>query len=657
MEETTMEAYGRVLSPGRIGALDVPNRIVRTAHATVLGGSRGLLNDDLVEYHHNQIKGGAGLSILEIATVHRSSGGGLRAYDDRIVPGYEALMERIEPLGARVFQQLWHGGAQSLHPTRPPWSASAVQPTPAQMTPVPMTHAQIEEIVGAFAAAAARVRAGGLHGVELHFAHGYLVQQFLSPLSNRREDEYGGDLDGRMRFALEIVDAVRSAVPASFPVGVRLSPEAVPGGLTTAENVAIARVLAATGKIDFIDASLGSYFHVEKLIGGMYEPTGYQLPSSERIAAATDLPTIVTGRITSVAEAERVLAEGAADFVGMTRAHIADPEVLAKSLAGKPEEVRPCIACDMCRATMETGGIGCTVNARVGREVATAAAAAVPPAASRRVVVVGGGPCGLETARVAAGRGHEVILIEREEALGGQLRFAGRAPHRERIGAIVRWLEREADRLGVDIRLGRPADLQSLAALDPDLVLLASGSVPRLDGLQWAAAGRPIRLTGGAELVSSWQVLGAPEAPQGPALVIDDRGHYEAVATCERLLAGGGEVTFVTGLTSFAPLVEATFEPGPALRRMRPTGRLDVHTRCAVTVIRPGSAVLQHLEGGPEFEVPCERAVLVSRNRSVADLQAPLLEAGIAARTIGDALSQRDLKTAIQDGHDAAMAI
>jgi NADPH-dependent 2,4-dienoyl-CoA reductase/sulfur reductase-like enzyme len=258
---------------------------------------------------------------------------------------------------------------------------------------------------------------------------------------------------------------------------------------------------------------------------------------------------------------------------------------------------------------------------------------------------------------VAAGRGHEVILIEREDALGGQLRFAGRAPHRERIGAIVRWLEREADRLRVDIRLGRPADLSSLTALDPDLVLLASGSVPRLDGLQWAAAGRPIRLTGGAELISSWQVLGAPEAPQGPALVIDDRGHYEAVATCERLLAGGGKVTFVTGLTSFAPLVAATFEPGPALRRMRPTGRLDVHTRCAVTAIRPGSAVLQHLEGGPEFEVPCERAILVSRNRSVADLQAPLLEAGITARTIGDALSQRDLKTAIQDGHDAAMAI
>jgi 2,4-dienoyl-CoA reductase-like NADH-dependent reductase (Old Yellow Enzyme family) len=647
-------SFERLLAPGRIGGVELPNRIVRTAHGTSLAGTRGHLNDDLIEYHVNQSRGGAGLSILEIASVDRSSPGGLRAYDDRIVPGWERLAERMAPLGGRLFQQLWHGGAQSMDHRRAPWSASAVQPSPSAQMPVPMTKGQIDEIVAAFAAAAARAAGAGLDGVELHFAHGYLVQQFLSPLSNRREDEYGGPLDNRVRFGQEILAAVRAAVPAEFAVGVRLSPEEIEGGLNGADNAEIARILAAGGGLDFVDASLGSYFHLEKFIGGMYEPAGYQFASSREIAGATELPTIATGRITLLAEAEAALADGVADFIGLTRAHIADPAIVAKTLAGRAEEVRPCIACDMCVASMNAGRIACTVNPGAGRELSHGDHRLAAAGARRRVVVIGGGPAGLEAARVARSRGHEVILLERSDGVGGQLRIARRAPNRGRIGAIAEWLEREARRLGVELRLGVEADVATVAALEPDLTLLATGSEPGLDGVQMAAPAEPMQLEPGARLVSSWELLEASEPHRGTALVVDERGHYEAIAAAERLVEDGAEVEFVTGHSSFGHRVEASFEPGPALRRMMPTGRLRVHTRTLAVSAGGARALLRDADGGPEFEVAADQIVFVAPNRPRAELLEPLRQVGLDARPIGDALSQRDLLSAIGDGHDAA---
>lgn len=646
----------RLLAPGRINALEIPNRIVRTAHGTALAGSRGVPDEDFIEYHRSQAEGGAGLSILEIASVHRSSAGGLRAYHDRIIPGYEQLMERLAPLGGRVFQQLWHGGAQALNRRQPPWSASAVQPSPYGQIPVPMTVAQIDEIVEAFAAAAARVVVGGLDGVELHFAHGYLVQQFLSPLSNRREDDYGGTLENRVRFGIEILAAVRSAVPAGFPVGVRLSPESIEGGLTAADNAEIARLLAAGGNLDFVDASIGSYFHPEKFIGGMYEEPGYQLESSRVIGEGTDLPTIATGRMTSLAEAEAAIAAGYADHIGLTRAHIADPAIVAKTLAGKEAEVRPCIACDMCVASMNAGRIACTVNPGAGREL-TFGDHRLAASPRRLLAVVGGGPAGLEAARVARILGHKVVLLERESTLGGQVGIARRAPWRSRIGTIVDWFERELCRLEVEVRLAVEADADMLREIGADLIVLATGSEPRLDGVQLARPSIPARLAPGKRLTSSWEVLTAREPHRGSAVVVDESGHYEAIAACERLIEDGVDVTFVTGHSSFGHRVAASYEPGPALRRMMPSGRLRVHTRTAAVEVRDGSTLLAPIDGGEGFEVESSQVVFVSPNRPRVDLLEPLQGAGMEVRLVGDALSPRNMLSAIRDGHEAVLGL
>ncbi len=649
-------ALPQVLTPGWIGSVKIRNRIVRTAHGTVLGGPQGLITDELVAYHETAARGGSGLTILEIATVHKSSPGALRANDDRIISGYATLMARLRPLGTRVFQQLWHGGAQAQHMRRPPWSASAVQPTPTGAMPVAMSQGQIDEIVESFAGAARRTWEGGLDGVELHFAHGYLVQQFLSPLTNRRLDGYGGDLPGRMRFGREILAAVRNAVPRDYPVGVRLSPEAVAGGLSAEDNAEVARALAATGDIDFIDISLGGYFRLEKAVGGMHEPPGYQLPTSVIIAQGTDLPTIVTGRITTLSVAERIIAGGQATFVGMTRAHIADPDLMAKSLAGEEGRVRPCIACNMCMASMNAGRIGCAVNPGAGRERARGDHRLTRAQRTRRIVVVGGGPAGLETARATAERGHKVTLLEAADEVGGQLRVARLAPNRQRVGELVDWFAAELDRLGVDVRLGIEARPSVIDGFNPDAVVVATGSRPSCDGVQWASPGEPIRLSDGRRLLTSWEVITAPEPHRGRAVVVDDTGHYEAIAAAERLILDGVAVTYVTRHGSFAPRVEASLESTPALCRLR-RGDFTLHTRAVAVSADATSVALRHLDGGDELILSADLLVMVSANVPQNGLATELSGTSSAIHLVGDALSQRDLKSAIAEAHEVAFLL
>jgi 2,4-dienoyl-CoA reductase-like NADH-dependent reductase (Old Yellow Enzyme family) len=648
-----------LLEPGRLGTLEVPNRIVRTAHGTRLYGADRLINDDLIAYHANAVRGGCGLTILEIGTVHRSSTGGLGVWSDQIISGYERLMAALRPLGGRVFQQLYHGGAQALpaQAGRPPWSASPVQPNPAGTMPIAMDHAQIDEIVAAFADAAGRVVAGGLDGIELHFAHGYLVHQFISPLTNLRADEYGGDLRGRMRFPIEIVEAVRNRVGRDFPLGVRISTETVPGGTSVEEAIEIVAMLERTGQIDFVDISIGSYFRQEKFIGGMYEPPGYMLPTSLPVAHSTRLPTIVTGRITTLIEAERLVAGGHSDFVGLTRAHIADPEIVRKTLSGRAAEVRPCIACDMCVASMYAGGIGCAVNAGAGAERTRGDHHVSPAPRPRHVLVVGAGPAGLEAARVAAARGHQVTLLERSDRLGGQLRIAASAPSRGRLSALLDWFERELGRLEVDLQLGVEGDAELVREIGADTNVLAVGVQPRLDGVHLVSPGEPMELDRGAVLTSSWEVLSGALGAARRVTVIDDSGHYEAVAAAERLLADGAEVNYVTTLDSLLAKLHTAFEPGPAVHRLRTSGRFSLSVRTMGLGFDGSSVDLRDIDGGESWSHPADAVVFVSANPPDPALAAALSLGPAPLHVIGDALSQRHLRAAIGDGNRVGSSV
>ncbi|MCF8709367.1 oxidoreductase [Rhizorhapis sp. SPR117] len=639
-----------------INGIEIPNRIVRTAHGTHFGPG---LCDKLIEYHAARARGGVGLTVLEIASVHPSSPSHLCNHDDSIIRRYEKLMEAIRPHGMRVFQQLWHSGHhRGALDGSPPWSASDIPSSYMGTVPISMSKGQIEEIVQSFANAAIRAKKGGIDGVEVHAAHTYLVQQFLSPLTNKREDEYGGSFENRIRFLQEILGAIRSGAGNDYPLGVRLSNENTEGGLTPEDNADIAENLERAGLIDFVDVSMGGYYSFAEMIGGMHEPAGYELEYSSVVTQRVTVPGIVTGRFRTIEEADQVIHDGLADMVGMTRAHIADPDIVRKTREGRVDQVRPCIGCNhgcVGQGLIPGMAMGCTVNPYVGRE-AEIGDEALPVAQSEKtVLIVGGGPAGMEAARIAALRGHHVILAEAQKELGGQVALASKAPARHGIKDITDWLEAEIFRLGVDVRLSTfmlPEDIRDIA---PDHVIVATGSQPRLDGIQ---KGLPGRIPEGINLphvISSAELLsGFKEEHVKRAVVLDDTGHYEAIAVAEFLLARGVRVDFVTWAASFAPLVETSLSSTPALRRLYEHD-FHLHLRTHLDMISPDSVHLLGIESGLREEIEADCVILVTPNRAFDPFENE--EDLPPLSLVGDAFAPRYLLRAIHDANAAAMAI
>lgn len=648
-----------IFTPLAIGPVTVPNRVVRTGHGTGFG--LGTMNDTLIEYHAARAKGGVGLTIIELLSVGSSAYPLLHQHGQDLVDGYHRLMDRVRPHGMKVFQQIGHLGNEIPQADGgPPWSSSdtigALLGVPAE----PMGMAQIAELKDGYRAAALSVIAGGLDGIELHMAHGYLMQQFMSPLHNHRTDPYGGSFENRLRLPLEVLGLVRDMLPAHMALGVRLSPELLPGGMTEADIAVVAAEFHARGLIDFVNLTIGTDYNAHKLIGAMHEPAGYEVPHAAPVRSALKLPILVTGRFRTLEEADQVIHEGAADLVALTRAHIADPDLVAKTRAGHPESVRPCIGCNHgCIGGLgSTGRMGCTVNAAVGHEATLSEELIRTVAVSKTVLVVGGGPAGLEASRVAALKGHRVILAEASGALGGTLNAARRAPRRAGIGDIADWLEQEVYRLGVDIRLGTYIDRSDVEAIGPDIVIVATGSLPRMDGRQHRSPGRCASGMDMPHVVSSHDLLleNSNRDWGKTALVFDDAGHYEGVAAAEFLVSKGVAVTFATGLSSFAPGLETSLSADPALERLA-EGDFRLVTYARLDEIHEGSVMLSTRYGSEPQSIPAETVVFVSHNRSNRDLVDELADWPGQVTIVGDARSPRYLQTAIREGHLAARAI
>ena len=652
-----------VHTPINLGPVALKNRVVRTAHATNLGA--GTMNDALIGYHLARAEGGVGLSIIEILSVHPSTPATLNVFIPDIGDAYRKLVAAVRPHGMKLFQQLWHGGHNALPlDGSPPWSASDVPSPTIGVTPVPMTQAMIDEIVAAYADTARKCEEWGLDGVEIHCAHGYLPAQFLSPNANRRSDGYGGSFENRLRFLREVVAAVRQAVSVNFAVGVRVAPDQSAGGIGVEDVQRAVQALEDEHLIDFVDVSLGDYHAFPKLIGGMHEPMGYEMPTSAPIARAARTPAIVTGRFRTLEEADQIIRLGDADLVALTRAHIADPQLVNKTLAGHPEQVRPCIACNQgCVGGLlgPAARMGCTVNPAIGAEDSLDDTRLTPVTTPRRVLVVGGGPAGMEAARVAALRGHTVTLAEAADNLGGTLRIAARAPQRHGIADIAVWLEQEIYRLGVDVRLSSYLSADDIRSLAPDAVILATGSLPRMDGIQLSHPGEPIAGIERPHVLSSWDLLlERPPRPVKSAVVIDDVGHYEGIAAAEHLLAQGAEVHFVTRHAAFAHQMEAALSAEPALQRFA-RGRFTLHLRTRALAIGQNDVELLPAylpAGGPgAFRVPAERVVFISHNAPNRELASELATSGIPLQIIGDANAPRFLPVAIREGRLAGMAV
>ena len=320
-----------VLSPIDINGVTLRNRVVRTAHGTNIG--HGRVDDDLIAYHLARGRGGVGLSIVEAASVHRTDTGTLRLHDEGCIADFRRLMDAIRPTGMKMFSQLGHLGHDGvpMDADQQPWSASEVRSPGTGALARAMTVDEIEELTACFARVAGWVREGGVDGVEVHAPHGYLLQEFLSPVTNHRTDRYGGSFENRLRFTVEVVAAVRAAVGRDFVVGIRTGADATDEGVQAEDCADVVAALEATGLIDYVNVTFGSCRAPHKIIGAMHEPSGYELPTSEVVTKVASVPTLVTGRFRTLAEADEVIRTGLADLVGMTRAHIADPDIVRKT--------------------------------------------------------------------------------------------------------------------------------------------------------------------------------------------------------------------------------------------------------------------------------------------------------------------------------------
>jgi 2,4-dienoyl-CoA reductase (NADPH2) len=644
-----MSQYSHLFSPFTLGTLTLRNRIVGLPHGTARIVD-GVPTDEDILYWEERARGGAGLLITGGTIVHPSSALRRRmlneAYTEATVPMFRKRAEAIHAYGAKAIGQLVHLGremigAESDSPLRAP---SPIQSPRALYRPIELTHEDIAEIIDAFAYSAGNLKRAGYDGTEIHGAHGYLVAQFLSPATNHRSDEYGGSFEGRMRFLMEVLAAVRKSTGDNFVLGLRLSAdEEVSGGLQLADTIQMVKKLSELNAVDYLNITLG--------IRGAYvkdltTPQGIAIDAARVIRASTHIPVLVSQRIKDPEMAERIVAEGDADLVGVARALIADPDWPSKAEAGKSNEIIPCIGCNQdCRSFDPY--LYCAVNPITGREGEWGASIEVSDH-PKRIAVLGGGPAGLEAARVAALRGHSVVLFEKEPHLGGQVKLASREPHRKELFQVIDYLESEVRRLGVTVRLGERAEVNNLKSFDS--VILATGAVPV-----------PPKVPGFNEgnIMTVFDVLRSDNLSLkdgDSAVVVDDgTGFWPALSVAQRLAAAGLKVTYVTAARSIgASIPHESIQP--LLNRLGSSGvRFMILHQIVGGNAR--NIRIRNVLNGEEIAVEANLLVMDAGRRQEDHLVKELMGTTVEMHSIGDCVSPRRISNAIFEGHKVARKI
>jgi 2,4-dienoyl-CoA reductase-like NADH-dependent reductase (Old Yellow Enzyme family) len=645
-----MALYDSLFRPIQVGGVTIPNRIVRSPHGT------GLLGEDLIAYHEARARGGVGMSTLQATGVHPSAPIGIPLYSDDCLPMLEQLSTRMAPYGMKLFHQLYHGGAGFPARAGMPehWSASAVPNPQAGVVPIAMTRTMIDDVVASFGAAARRVRDGGLHGVDIHASSGYLIHEFLSPALNKRTDDYGGTPENRLRFLLEVIAAVRDAVDSEdFAVGVRLPNEDyVPGGLTAELSAGIAR--AVDPLVDYVSLHMGAYWRFHKLIAPADDPLGLEMAANRVITPHLTKPTIVVGRIMTLDHAKHIVESGEADMVSMVRALIADPELVNKARRREEHTIRPCIGSNMgCVGQLLTSGrLSCVVNVAAAREASVSHDPENRTEQPKKILVVGGGPAGLEFARTAALRGHHVELHEAMQVLGGQVTMAAGAPRRSDLGAITAWLAGELEALEVDVHVNSMVDAELVARIAPDEVVIATGTTPRSDGFQVSTPAAALPGFDLPHVYSSWDLLGFGNAVkvQGPAVVFDDTGSFEAISAADVLLKAGVQVTMVSRLDAIGETLPYPPVTAGAARERLMNGNFDFIGGHYLRAVTADAVEIGVLFTDRVRRLPAQTVVIVGFNEPNRELAAELAGRGLPVHLIGDVRGRNSIMTAIHAG-------
>ncbi|MGZ9712749.1 oxidoreductase [Glaciimonas sp. GNP009] len=544
--------YPHLFSPLTLNKVTLRNRVVSTAHAEVYADAGGLPGERYIRYYEEKAKGGLGLAICggsSVVSIDSPQGWwkSVNLTTDKVIEPLARLTEAMHRHGAKIMIQATHMGRRSSwhgeswpHLLTPSGIREPVHRGNAKIIEIE----EIRRVIADFAAAARRVKAAGMDGIEISAAHQQLIDQFWSPRVNVRTDEYGGSLENRMRFGVEVLTAVREAVGPDFCVGMRMcGDEFHEDGIDHDTAKRIAKAMSETGLIDFLSV-VGSGADTHNTLVNCMPPMALPPEPFVHLAAGiktvSKVPVMHAQSIRDAGQAERILAAGMVDLVGMTRGQIADPHMVIKIRDGREDEIKQCVGANYCIDRQYNGlDVLCIQNAATSREETMPHIIAKSRGPKRKVVVVGAGPAGLEAARVARERGHDVVLFERCDAVGGQINLAAKAPQREQMAGIVRWFDMETKRLGVDRRLGVDADQAMILAEQPDIVVLATGGsnftgqVPA-----WGVAD--------GLAVSSWDILSGRVAPGKNVLVYDGISTHAGFGVADFLASRGSQVEIVT---------------------------------------------------------------------------------------------------------------
>ncbi|BBF42175.1 2,4-dienoyl-CoA reductase [NADPH] [Lachnospiraceae bacterium KM106-2] len=639
--------YEQLFKKGKIGRLTLKNRIVMTPMGVSLAGPSGEATEDIIRYYEERAKGGTGLIITEITRIDDETGVGtsnqLAVTDARHIPGLQRLADRIHKYDAKVFVQLHHPGNETysrLIGGRQIVSASDVVCSVVGEKPRPLSTEEVEAMVKKFIKGAVIAKTAGIDGVEIHAAHGYLLDQFLSPHTNKRTDRYGGSFHNRIRILEEIITGIKYMCGPAFPVSVRISAdEFLEDGLHLEDTIKIAKILESYG-VDTINVSSGVYDTGATIVEPGYFKQGWKKHLATAIRQNVNVPVIAVNNIKEPNVAEQLLEEGVCDFIGLGRPQLADPAWANKAKCGKDDQIRTCIGCMHCFATLNTGKhIECCVNARTGREAEFTEFNR--NGEGKTVAVIGGGPGGMEAARVLAERNYKVVLFEKEAQLGGTLNVADKPLNKEKITVMTNGMAAQLKALNVDVRLNTEATVDMVKQLNPAGVFVACGAtpiVPNLPGMD------------SAKVVKAEDILTGAVKANGSVVVVGSG--MTGLETAEKLAVEGHAVNLI----EMAKTIGTGIYPSVLMNvvgniKKHGGNVLPRHQLQAVTA--DGVVALETLRSQVKV-IPADTVVLALGVRPRADLVEQFEEAFEEVRVIGDASKGGRIVEAIKDGYGKA---